>query len=92
MALALAAGSLRLDVSAALTVPSWCGTMERIAFSRAKAKGVLKANRDRSRFDFSPRSPCRARWKKAARFGTRGTSSSMIRVVGRSTRLTCSIG
>ena len=57
-----------------------------------RASGCLVANRARSRCALSPRSPWSARSKNAARFGTRGTSSSRISVVGRSTRLTVSIG
>ena len=45
--------------------------------------GVLKAKRVRSALALSPRSPCSARWKKAARLGTCGTSSSRMSVVGR---------
>jgi len=74
------------------TSPPWCGTIERITFRRLIPSGCLNENRARSRWDFSPRSPCRARSKKAARLGTRGTSSSRISVVGLSMRLTCSIG
>jgi hypothetical protein len=46
----------------------------------------------RSDFTRSPKSPNVGRVKKAPRMGTLGTRSLSMRVVGSSTRLTCSMG
>ena len=87
-----AAGSACCAGSVSDTGPSCNGTMARIGPAMAAENGCLSAKRPRSALVLAPKSPFKARSKNAARFGTRGTSSSRIKVVGRSTRLTCSIG
>lgn len=52
---------------------AWCGTIVRISDTIERASGCFVAKRARSRWAFSPRSPCRARSKKASRLGTRAT-------------------